>query len=173
MSNTPAESGDTLTDDDRIDLTTISESQYTADDGPTPYPVPDPEWTPKQQTNWENHGQPRYDELESDAARYWYRRCYRPKKRGSGMMQRDHVKLGTPEDYIIEHVEDALEPMGSIHGVMMRSLGRYAVDKDVLDAVYRELLRTRLERIAEQNPDRARRLLAETKQVSSLYGLDG
>lgn len=148
-----------------------------ADDGetdeetePEPYDAPDPEWTPKQQTNWEESGKLVYDRLETDVGRYWYRRTWRPKKRNSGIMKRDHVELGTPEDYIVAHVEDRLNPMGDITSLMMRKLGTRNFDVDELEEAIDDIVQARLHNIAENDPDRARQLASEANMVAELYG---
>jgi hypothetical protein len=95
------------------------------------------EWTPKQSENWEKHGKPIYDEL-SEKARKWYVRTYRPKKRGDGMMQRDDVKLGTPEHYFVKTVEGIKNPMSSIQGEIMATFGISDEDKQEIDDVASE-----------------------------------
>lgn len=132
---------------------------------------PNPGWTPKQQENYVEHIEDEYEMLETELARYWFRRTWRPKKRGDGMMKRDHVKLGTPEDYVEEHVSDTFDPWGNLTGVMMRKISSYKVDTDDLDDAVDEIVRVKLERLAERNPDRARELLEDTQRVSALYGL--
>lgn len=137
-------------------------------DVPDEYPAPD--WTPKQMENWENAGKPVYDRIETEEARAWYRRIYRPKKRNDGMMERDRVTFGTPEDYIKYSVEDAFDPWGSMEGMMMRHL---SVDnKDELDEHAREILKAKLKLLKKQDPEAAKRLLRETDKVASLYGVE-
>lgn len=113
-----------------------------------------------------------YDELESDAARYWYRRSWRPKKRhggtGSGMKTRDHVQFGTPEDYIKEHVEDTLAPMGNITGVMMRKLTNVGIDTDVLDAVVTDIIQAK---VSTMSQTQKASVLARSKKVARIYGV--
>jgi hypothetical protein len=133
---------------------------------------PNPDWTPKQKENWESSMKKWYNKLETDVGRRWARACYRPKKRNEGMMERDHVKLGTPEDYVTKHVEDTFDPWASLEGIMMRKLGRYSVDTDTLDAAVEDIVRAKLRRLAETNPERAQRLYSETSKVASLYGID-
>lgn len=137
-----------------------------------PYPVPNPEWTPKQEQNWNDYMANVYDELETELGRTWYRRCWRPKQRNEGKLKRDHVEFGTPEDYIIAHVEDHFEPMGSMMGVMMRSIGKHR-DNDELEEAISDIVRAKLRVMAENNPARARRLLDQTKKVTQLYGVTG
>lgn len=149
-------------DDDSIDPETFADQPY-----------PDPEWTPKQRENWEAHGQAEFANLETDVGRRWYKRTYRPKKRNSGMMTRDHVKLGTPEDYVDEHVSDTFDPWGNLTSVMMRRISTYSVDKAELEDAIEDIVRAKLEVLAENNPGRARRLLQETEKVASLYGIGG
>lgn len=132
---------------------------------------PNSEWTPKQQENYERHMRAEYEALETDVARYWYRRVWRPKMRNDGAKKRDHVKLGTPEDYVEEHVSDTFDPWGNFTGVMMRRISSYSVDKSELEDAISEIVRVKLERLAENDPQRARELLANTERVASLYGV--
>lgn len=128
-------------------------------------------WTPKQRENFENH-RGVYDRLETDRARSWFKRCYRPKKRNDGLMRRDHVKLGTPEDYILENVSDRLEPMSNLTSVMMRQLGHVGVDKDVLDEIVEEFLNARVKNMKEHNPQQLERILRRSQELRNLYGID-
>jgi hypothetical protein len=131
---------------------------------------PDPDWTPKQMENWESSMKEWYNKLETGAGRRWTRAVYRPKKRNSGMMTRDHVKLGTPEDYIDEHVDQAFNPWSSFTSLMMRAVGSYRADKDELETAIEDIIRAKLRVLAEHSPQRAKRLLAETNKVAELYG---
>jgi len=144
-------------------------------DEPEPYIEPNPaedewpeDWTPTQKKNWEQFGSKVYDELNTDLGRTWYRRTWRPKMRNNGMMQRDHVKLGTPEDYVAENVADMLNPMGDLTSVMMRQISRYKVDKDVLDDAVTDIVRAKIANMSDQ---RKHRLVGEAAQVAELYGL--
>ena len=137
---------------------------------PDEYPTTD--WSRKQLENWEASGEAVYERIDGELGREWYRRTWRPKMRGDGMKQRDHVKLGTPEDYVAEHVADALSPMGDITSVMMRKLGAYSVDKDELDEAVKQIVKAKLEYIRENDPEHARQLLAESQKAARLYGLD-
>lgn len=141
------------------------------------YPEPHPEddvwpeaWTPKQRTNWERSGQPVYDELETEVGRYWYRRTWRPKMRGDGMKQRDHVKLGTPEDYVAEHVSDTLEPMGNLTGVMMRQFSRFQVNTEDLEDAIEDITQAKISQLSEE---RQARLLNDANRLANAYGIDG
>jgi hypothetical protein len=133
-------------------------------------PYPDPEWTPKQQSNFETYGAETFAELETDAGRRWYKRTYRPKKRNDGMMTRDHVQLGTPEDYLDEHVDQAFNPWSSFTSLMMREISTYDVDMDALEEAIEDVIRAKLRVLADNNPQKARRLLEETNKVAQLYG---
>lgn len=141
-----------------------------------PYAEPHPEanewpsgWTPTQRQNWQDVGSKTYNELETDNGRYWYRRTWRPKKRGDGMMERDHVKLGNPEDYITENVADYLNPMGDMTSVMMRQLTRYGVDTDELDKAVEDIVQAK---IANMSDFQKKRLVGEAVRVANIYGLD-
>lgn len=141
-----------------------------------PYDEPDPEndewpeeWTPRQRQNWIEVGSNVYDELETDTGQYWYRRTWRPKKRKSGMMKRDHVKLGTPEDYITENVADNLNPMGDMTSVMMRQLSRFSVDTDELDDAVTDIVRAKIRNMSDEQQQR---LVGEAQRVARIYGLD-
>lgn len=148
-------------DDDSIDPETFADRPY-----------PDPEWTPKQQENWDNSRMSEwFDELETDIGQHWAKRIYRPKKRNDGIITRDHVQLGTPEDYIKEHVDQAFDPWGSFHSMMMRELGSYKADKDKLETAIEDIIRAKLRVLAEHSPQRAERLLKNTEQVAKLYGV--
>jgi len=147
-------------DDDSIDREQYRQMEY-----------PNPDWTPKQMENWESSMKQWYNELETDAGRFWAKATYRPKKRNSGMMTRDHVKLGTPEDYIDEHVSDTFDPWGDITSVIMRQISTYSVDKAELEDAIEDIVRAKLAVLARHNPERARRLLQETEKVASLYGV--
>ncbi len=141
-----------------------------------PYPEPDAqsndypdEWTPKQCENWKNYGHFEYEALETDVGRYWYRRTWRPKMRGEAMMLRDHVKLGTPEDYVAENVSDRLNPMGDLTSVMMREFSRFSADKDELKEAVDDIVQTKLR---QMEPAQRDRVSADAKQLARAYGLE-
>lgn len=148
-------------DDDSIDREQYRQMEY-----------PSPDWTPKQMDNWESSMEQWYNELETDVGRFWAKATYRPKKRNDGSITRDHVKLGTPEDYVDEHVSDTFDPWGNLTSVMMRRISTYNVDKDELDEAISDIVRAKLRVLAENDPDRARQLVAETEKVASLYGIE-
>lgn len=140
-----------------------------------PYDEPNPAedewpegWTPKQKENWSEYGIVTYEQLETDAGRYWYRRTWRPKKAKEGMMKRDHVKLGTPEDYVEENVADTLKPMGDLTSVMMRELTSYSVDKDELDDAVTDIVQAKISNMSERQKGQ---LVGEAMKVAELYGL--
>ena len=140
-----------------------------------PYDEPHPstdtwpdDWTPKQRTNWLEHGAIVYNNLETEQAQYWYRRTWRPKCRNSGMMKCDHVKLGTPEDYIEENVSDTLNPMGNMTSVMMRQVSRYSVDRDVLDDVVDDIVQAKIQNMSEAQQQR---LVGDAQRLANAYGL--
>lgn len=142
----------------------------------SPYQEPEPsdsiwpeEWTPTQRTNWLEYARAVYDKLETDAGRYWYRRTWRPKKRGDGMMKRDHVKLGTPEDYVEENVSDTLNPMGDITSVMMRQISRYSVDRDTLDEAVEDIVQAKIHNMSD---DQQQRLVGDAQRLANAYGLN-
>ena len=141
-----------------------------------PYIEPDPDttewpvdWTPKQRQNWIETAQPVYENLETDLGRYWYRRTWRPKKRGDGMMQHDDVKLGTPEDFVAENVSDMLSPMGNMTSVMMRRISKYSVDKDDLDEAVEDIVQAKISNMGEQQQAR---LLQQSQRLANIYGID-
>lgn len=148
-----------------------------ADDSePEPYPEPNPEtddypaeWTPKQRENWRNHAQDVYEALETEAGRYWYRRTWRPKKQQEGLLQRDHVKLGTPEDYIAEHVSDTLSPMGDITSVMMRKVAHYKADKEEMEEAIDDIVQAK---ISCMSVGQRVNLAREAKRLANAYGLE-
>lgn len=137
-----------------------------------PESYPNPDWTPKQQENWENDGKPVYERIETEEAREWYRRTWRPKKRNDGMIERDHVKFGTPEDYVKYNVEDYFDPWGSFDGVMMRHMTVSKEKRDELDENVKEIVRAKLKLLKKQSPGAAQRLLNESNKVASLYGVE-
>lgn len=154
----------------------MKQRRTTDSDSPEPYDEPQPDadewpddWTPKQKENWRQHGQPVYEKLETNAGRYWYRRTWRPKKQRNGMMQRDHVKLGTPEDYVAEHVSDTLNPMGNMTSVMMRKIGRMNADTDDLDEAYEDIVQAKIKCMS---PARQARLGRDAARMARAYGLD-
>lgn len=138
-------------------------------DIPEEYPCED--WTPKQQENWEQSGKSVYELIDGEVGRTWYRRTWRPKMRNEGMKKRDHVKLGTPEDYIAEMVADQFDPWGSLDSVMIRELASYSVEKEELEEAVSQITEAKLKHLASNDPARARQLVAETEYVASLYGV--
>jgi len=145
-----------------------------SDDEPYIEPAPDngvwpDDWTPHQRKNWLEYGQQQYAELETDLGQYWYRRCWRPKKRKEGMMQTDAVKLGNPEDYVVENVEDYLAPMGDMTSMMMRQLSRYSVDKDDLDRAVKDIVQAKISSMSEEAQ---RHLLQQSQRLAKVYGFD-
>lgn len=139
-----------------------------------PYPEPNPEtndypeeWTPKQRTNWDDHAQDVYEQLETENGRYWYRRTWRPKMRGDGMMKRDHVKLGTPEDFVQYMVDDRLDMWADLTGAMMREIGRYD-NKDALEDAVDDIVQARVSLMSDE---RKRQLAQDATDVAKLYGL--
>lgn len=146
------------------------------DDDDEPYIDPDPDegvwpehWTPHQRKNWLEHGQEQFEQLETDVGRYWFKRCWRPKKQREGLMETDAVKLGNPEDYVVENVDDYLSPMGDMTSVMMRQLSRYTVDKDELDEAVEDIVQAKISLMGEEQQ---RRLLQRSQRVAKIYGLD-
>lgn len=148
---------------------TAQERLFDREEVPDEYPAPD--WTPKQQENWERVGQDVYGRLETELGRRAYRHVWRPKKRGDGMMQREHVKLGTKEDYVAEMVDDVFSPWGSMTGVMMRKISFGEETRERLEEAVSDIVQAKLERLKERDPAAAQRLLEETEKVAGLYGL--
>jgi hypothetical protein len=98
---------------------------------------PRPEWfdnpTPKQRENWEEYGADTVSSIPGSLKnRWWYLRTYRPKKRGDGMMERDHVQISEPEHYYKKTIEGLKRPMGSIQGEVMAGM---FVDDDVKEEI--------------------------------------
>lgn len=146
------------------------------DDDDEPYIEPDPDnsvwpdhWTPHQRKNWLEAGQEVYAELETELGQYWFRRCWRPKKQRDGLMETDRVKLGNPEDYVVENVGDHLYPMGDMTSVMMRQLSRYTVDKDDLDEAVKDIVQAKISVMSE---DAQAHLLQQSQRLAKIYGLD-
>lgn len=146
------------------------------DEDREPYREPDIEngvwpehWTKRQKENWIDHGDEQYERLETDEGRYWFRRVWRPKKAREGMMQFDHVKLGTPEDYVSDGVESRLRPMRSLWSDMMRQVTSYGVPKEELDTAVSDIVQARIQMM----DDYQRAHLGEQAQrVARAYGLD-
>lgn len=144
-------------------------SQTDRPDVPDEYP--DPDWTPKQMENWDAHGAAEYAELETEIGREFFRRIWRPKKRNDGLLEREHVKLGTPEDYVCTNVDDVFDPWGNMTSVMMREISVPSDEKERLGEAVDDIVQAKLTVLADRNPDAARRLLAETERVGQLYGV--
>jgi len=139
------------------------------------------EWTPKQRENWENHCADMYDNLQylgskpeirecealdTDAAAKWYLRTYRPKKRGSGMMERDHVQIGEPERYFKKYLVKLNDVYGSIYSMMMdASLIDEETREEIEDAAMAVFAARHVGR-----PDAFERKLREHDEVAELYG---
>ena len=145
------------------------------DDEVQPYKDPDveagewpEEWTPRQRENWRDHGEPVYSEIETDVARYWYKKTWRPKMQGEGLMETDAVTFGNPEDYIAENVSDMLSPMGDMTSMMMRQVTSYGVEDD-LDEVVNDIVRARIRNMSEEQQAR---LLQKSKKLAGIYGID-
>ena len=143
-------------------------------------------WTPKQKENWEEHGAPKFERLDElaeladerdvdldvDVAKEWYLRTYRPKKRGDGMMERDHVKVGQPERYFIKFMQKLNRPRMSIRSLMMEApfLGEetrnevedaataMVASRGMKDSVSKQVLAGKLQ---------------EHDHILQLYGIDG
>ena len=142
-------------------------------------------WTPKQRTNWENHGEPlfeRFDDVaelaeesgtdfDVEAAKEWYLRTYRPKKRGDGMMERDHVQIGEPEHYYKKFVGKLNSPWGSIQGLMMAQFGLSEERMEEVEEAATALVIARALGSKVKRADLARKL-QEHKKVGALYGVD-
>lgn len=125
-------------------------------------------WTPKQCENWKNYGHFEYNALETDVGRQLYRRIWRPKMRGEGIMKRDHVKLGTPEDYVEDNVRDLLTPMGNITSAMMRNFVHFNADTDVLDEAVDDIVHAKL---SLKDPGEKEELEMQANQLSRAYGI--
>lgn len=151
------------------------EARTMANDRPDELEEPDVEdlradFTPKQQENWEEYGAPIFEELESEEARTWFLRLRRPKKRGDGMMDRDHVKTGAPEHYLRKSIEQTQRPMSSFQGMVMAGL---FVDEDVqeeVDEVALEIVAAKIKSGAISQ-GAARRLVDQNERVAKLYGV--
>lgn len=112
---------------------TIEDCQELFDEfgGPRPDWLDDP--TPKQSENWEEHGSEIVSKIGGSLRnRWWYLRTYRPKQRGDGMMERDHVQIGEPEHYYKKTVEGLKRPMGSVQGEVMAGM---FVDSDTKEEI--------------------------------------
>jgi hypothetical protein len=81
---------------------------------PDPYPAPDPAdnvwpegWTSTARENWRTYAGPVHDALDDNEAR-WYRRIYRPKHTGEGLLQTDDVTVGNECDYVAETIQSTV-----------------------------------------------------------------
>lgn len=76
---------------------------------PDPYDAPvEPDsfpdgWTGTARENWRTYAAPVHDKLDGEIAR-WYRRIYRPKYTGAGLLQTDDVTVGNECDYVAETI---------------------------------------------------------------------
>lgn len=131
--------------------------------GPTPDWVHDS--TPKQMENWHEHGSQIVADMDSDRARWWYLRTYRPKKRGDGMMERNHVSIGEPEHYYKKYVDGLKRPMGSIQGEVMAAM---FVSDDVQDDV--EEAAAELVRVTTSDAEK-KRIAQQGERLAGLMGL--
>lgn len=141
-------------------------------------------WTPKQHTNWENHGKPLFERLDTlpevvesnggdpesidvEAAKEWYLRTYRPKKRGDGMMKRDHVKIGQPEYYMTKFMGKLGNAWGSIEGLMMAQFGIGSETREEVEEAATVIFTAR----NLDNKEGLAHVLKEHEKVGKLYGL--
>lgn len=123
------------------------------------------DWTPKQRENWEEHGSAVAEQLP-DKARKWYLRTYRPKKRGDGMMDRDHVQIGEPEHLFKKKVEGMKNPMSSIQGEVMASFGIGSETKEEVEEAAKEYVKATLTEREKQ------RMVSEGRRLARVLGLD-
>ncbi|ERJ05084.1 hypothetical protein HLRTI_002883, partial [Halorhabdus tiamatea SARL4B] len=126
---------------------------------------------PKQQENWEECGAPVLEELEDEDARTWYLRLRRPKKRGSGMMDRDHVKTGEPEKYLRESIDQFQRPRTtSIGGMVMSTVGvEDDEQREKLDDVAVRIVAAKING-GILGKGTASRIKANHERVAELYG---
>lgn len=141
-------------------------------------------YTPKQRENFENHVAPLLDKLDRlkaladekgadfdvAAAKKWYMRTYRPKKRGDGVMKRDHVGIGEPEHLFVKELEKLGNAWGSIEGLVMASLG---IDEETEEEVTDAAVAVYVARHLGSKVDMAKlaQSLEEHKKVGALYGV--
>jgi len=142
-------------------------------------------WTPKQCENWETHGEPLFERLETlpmlvaenggdpdsvniGTAKEWYLRTYRPKKRGDGMMKRDHVQIGTPEYYMTKFMGKLGNAWGSIEGMVMASMGINSDTKETVEDAATVIFTAR----HLDNKKGLANVLREHKKVGKLYGFE-
>lgn len=142
------------------------------DDDASVYEVPNEEWTPAQARYWEEYCAPVFDRLQTYDGRKWYRLTYRPKQRKqsgySGVTTRDHVKLGTAEDYVDINVKRPFEPMTSYMGLMMRELGKHR-DREDLDIAIQDIVRAKTEVMASESASSLRRVMNDSVAEAKLY----
>jgi hypothetical protein len=130
-----------------------------------------PEWltdaTPKQRENWEEYGSKVVEKIGGSVRnRWWYLRTFRPKKRGSGMMERDHVKTGEPEYYYIKKAEGLKNPMASIQGEIMAGM---FVDNDTKEEINKAALKYVM---ATTSDAEKARIKNQAEKLAGVYGLN-
>lgn len=142
-------------------------------------------YTPKQAENFETHMQPVLDNIEAvkefaedagnpdavdvETAKEWYIRTYRPKKRGSGLMKRDHVQIGEPEHLFTKVLGKLGNPWGSIEGMVMASFG---ISDETQEAVTDAAVTIYIAKHLDSRVDKAKlaQSLQEHQKVGELYG---
>lgn len=145
------------------------------DEAPTIYEEPAPdddswpdEWSRKQRQNWRSHGQPVYEELTTDAGRYWYRRTWRPKMQLNGMILRDHVGLHTPEDYVASTVERYLGGEDTNTNPIYKRIGALTADTDKLNTAIEDIVQARIQVMP---PDKYDQLAEPAREIADTYGI--
>jgi len=139
-----------------LDRTYRSRGQSQTDSTREPYREPQPEdevwppdWTPVQRSNWMQYAQPVYSALSTDAGRYWFRRCWRPKVALSGIMRHDYVEQGEPEMYVVTHVRELCKRHGD--GTVNRKVIHTAAvqesphDIETLNTAIRDIVSSRVQ----------------------------
>ena len=99
-----------------------------------------------------------------------FRRAFRPKKRGVGIMKTERAKkLGTEEYYVARMVEFYCEPWDNIPVVALCFTDKTA--KKRLDPIINEITQAILEWINKHDPETFEKMWIDTVYVASLYGL--
>lgn len=148
------------------------------------------QYTPKQRENFDNHLKPKLQRLDklselaeagdgdpeavaeaAELGKEWFLRTYRPKKRGDGLMERDHVQIGEPEHYFKKWLGKLNNPWGSIQGLMMAQFG---ISSDEQDRIERAATAVWVaDKLKDANSvEQLQRLMEEHEKVGKLYGVE-
>jgi len=112
-------------------------------------------------------------EIKSEEAREWFKRTYRPKKRGTGVMPRKvSEKWNTEEYYIRRMVQFMTEPWDNmpIMAIVMSS-GWDEKKSKKLKTIVNEITVAIWKVLKRHNPELFKRIAYQTQYVAGLYGI--